>query len=108
MLWDGNVLLVLYVLHLVFTELSIISSYGLSDISIFTSHLTSVIVSNFLMDLQQSYHKNVNLDTDDPLHTSHISTLRSDTASYSLGPLGAIIGPDTYPADAELEDMTTA
>ncbi|KAI1791574.1 hypothetical protein LXA43DRAFT_1010837 [Ganoderma leucocontextum] len=99
------VLSILNILHVIFTELSIASDGISSDISVFTFPLSSVLVSHFLLDLQEAHHRTVvGLATDDPLHTSRSLSSHSIVFANALGSLGAMIGPADYGREEDLDD----
>ncbi|KAI1793535.1 hypothetical protein LXA43DRAFT_220188 [Ganoderma leucocontextum] len=77
-----------------------------SFIGLFTAPLSSVLVSHFLLDLQEAYQRKVvGLGTDDPLHTSQSFSLRSMNFTPALGSLGATIDPAHYGREDEDEDI---
>ncbi|KAI1788593.1 hypothetical protein LXA43DRAFT_856338, partial [Ganoderma leucocontextum] len=88
------VLLMLNITHLVLTELSV--SARLSG-ALLLFRITSVLVSRFLLDLQEAHQiKVVGLDTNDPLHTLQSFGIRSINLPPALGSLGATIDPASY------------
>ncbi|TBU21443.1 hypothetical protein BD311DRAFT_782917 [Dichomitus squalens] len=95
MLRDGPVLLLLNTLHLTFTELSIVTASGsTSVISLFTTAISSILVSHFLLDLQEAYQRKVVcLASNDPLRSSNGVNLSSIACKPVLGSLGATIDP---------------
>ena len=61
-----------------------------------TIRLSSVLVSHFLLDLQESHQRSlsaIDLGNNDSLHTSQSSSNRSINFRQALGSLGATIGP---------------
>ncbi len=59
--------------------------------------LSSVLVSHFLLDLQDAYQrKAVALASNDPLQTSQSFSIRSINFVPALGSLAATIGPASY------------
>ncbi|TFK84026.1 hypothetical protein K466DRAFT_589248 [Polyporus arcularius HHB13444] len=94
MLWNGLlyfvVLFMLNVLHLTFT---LTSTFGvsLSFITEFTEPLTTILITRFLLDLQEANRRDVKLDSDDPLHFSGGS---AGTLSFAraMGSIGEVIG----------------
>ncbi|TBU39399.1 hypothetical protein BD309DRAFT_969767 [Dichomitus squalens] len=107
MLRDGMryfvVLLLINTLHLTFTELSIVTASGsTSVISLFTTAISSILVSHFLLDLQEAYQRKVVcLASNDPLRSSHGVNLSSIACEPVLGSLGATIDP----ADWEFPEL---
>ncbi|KAI0712727.1 hypothetical protein C8T65DRAFT_646740 [Cerioporus squamosus] len=118
------VLFMLNVLHLVFSltavSCPVVASYrsahddthnflqqvladsGGSYLSVFTSPVTAILVSRFLLELQEANQTVVRLDPDDPLHSSRHSEY-DDTPRY-LSSLGAFIHPDLpAPSDDDSE-----
>ncbi|KAI0746884.1 hypothetical protein C8Q80DRAFT_1271711 [Daedaleopsis nitida] len=59
------VILTMNVLHLAFSITSVLSSGSFSQITIFTEPVTAILVSRFLLDLQQSNRDTVKLTLDD-------------------------------------------
>ena len=58
------------------------------------TRLSSVLVSHFLLDLQEAYQKTVvGLATDNPLHTSQSLSMRSVHFAQALGSLSATVDP---------------
>ncbi|KAI0689222.1 hypothetical protein C8T65DRAFT_700344 [Cerioporus squamosus] len=85
------VLLILNGLHLLFTVtvLAGTADSGASDVTIFTTPITAILISRFLLELQEASQRVVRIDSDDPLHSSRDS---NDPPSFfaSLG----FINPD--------------
>nr|VWO96140.1 Cytochrome P450 monooxygenase CYP52X1 [Ganoderma boninense] len=103
MLCDGLiyfiVLLFLNITNLVLTELaeSAAVNGNVSLLARFASPLSSLLVSHFLLDLQDAHQrKAVGLDTDDPLYTLQSCNIRSAYFVPTLGSLGAVIEPAHY------------
>ncbi|KAI0697855.1 hypothetical protein C8T65DRAFT_698026 [Cerioporus squamosus] len=98
-----RVLLTLNTLHLVLSAYTLAdeASRGLSYITIFTGPLTAILISRFLLDLQEANQAVVRVDPDDPLHSSRDPY---DTPSF-ISSLGAFMNPDRQPAphDSDLE-----
>ncbi|KAI0697850.1 hypothetical protein C8T65DRAFT_832374 [Cerioporus squamosus] len=98
------VLSVLNLLHLVLSVTALgITGDGASYATNFTGPLTAILVSRFLLDLQEANRMVVRgVDPDDPLHSS------SDAPSF-ISSLGAFINPD-FPASSddelELDDVS--
>ncbi|TFK84132.1 hypothetical protein K466DRAFT_665346 [Polyporus arcularius HHB13444] len=64
-------LFMLNVLHLVFTvTLAGTTGAGQSDVTIFTAPITAILISRFLLELQEANRTVVRLDPDDPLHSA--------------------------------------
>ncbi|KAI1791541.1 hypothetical protein LXA43DRAFT_1061301 [Ganoderma leucocontextum] len=99
------VLSILNILHLVLTQVSVVvSTGGLSYISAFTPPLSSILVSHFLLDLQEAHQrKAVGLaasgDDSDPSDASQGLSIRSINFANALGSLGATIDPPDYGRD---------
>ncbi|TFK91446.1 hypothetical protein K466DRAFT_582826 [Polyporus arcularius HHB13444] len=99
---DGIVLFVLNILHLVLSLPALgIESHGGSDVTTFTGPLTAILISRFLLDLQEANKATVRVDGDYPLHSSVRDPY--NTPSF-ISSLGAFINPD-HPtrSDDELE-----
>ncbi|KAM5534763.1 hypothetical protein V8D89_011627 [Ganoderma adspersum] len=95
------VLLILNTLHLVLTEVSIGMEGPTSLVSNFTIPLSSILVSHFILDLQEvSQRTAVGLATHDALYTSQALSERSVNFASALGSLGATINPGRDPEDA--------
>ncbi|KAI0692814.1 hypothetical protein C8T65DRAFT_744991 [Cerioporus squamosus] len=100
MLWNGMIYFVLLtllnVLHLAFTVAEVASDAFTSYISIFTDPLTALLVSRFLLDLQEATQQDMKLDTDHPLH---FSPDWNGSLSFArvMGSIGAIIMPGEVP-----------
>ncbi|KAI0719336.1 hypothetical protein C8T65DRAFT_736674 [Cerioporus squamosus] len=92
------VMFILNVLHLVFslTALAGTSDTGVSDVTAFTSPITAILISRFLLELQGASQTVVRLDPDDPLHSSRDPY---DTPNF-ISSLGGIINPD-LPASSD-------
>ncbi|TFK91440.1 hypothetical protein K466DRAFT_660053 [Polyporus arcularius HHB13444] len=86
------VLFALNILHLVLTltALAVSGGDGASYVTIFTTPLTAILISRFLLDLQETNQAVVRVDPDDPLHTSRDPY---DTPSF-ISSLGAFVHPD--------------
>ncbi|KAI0684482.1 hypothetical protein C8T65DRAFT_702085 [Cerioporus squamosus] len=95
------ILFILNTLHLVFTVTFLAgSSYNeASLLSIFIAPITTILISRFLLELQESSQRVVRIDSDDPLHSSRDS---NDTPSFILS-LGGFIDPD-LPAGSDADD----
>ncbi|PIL34326.1 hypothetical protein GSI_03101 [Ganoderma sinense ZZ0214-1] len=93
------VLLFLNITNLILTQLSESTAVNgnVSLLARFASPLSSVLVSHFLLDLQDAHQRKVvGLDTDDPLYTLQSFNLRSAHLMPALGSLGAVIDPAHY------------
>ncbi|RDX49142.1 hypothetical protein OH76DRAFT_1483358 [Lentinus brumalis] len=63
---------------------------GGSIVTELTGPITAILISRFLLDLQEANQTVIRLDPDDPLHSSRNL---SDTPSF-IASLGGIINPD--------------
>ncbi|KAI0714154.1 hypothetical protein C8T65DRAFT_644900 [Cerioporus squamosus] len=99
----GMVLFVLNVLHLVLSVTALAGS-GDSDQSLvttFTAPLTAILISRFLVALQEANQMVVRLDPDDPLHSSRNPY---DSTPSFISSLGGFINPNLpAPAEDDLE-----
>ncbi|KAI0700844.1 hypothetical protein C8T65DRAFT_789842 [Cerioporus squamosus] len=109
LLRDGTiyfiVLFILNDLHLVFslTVVAGTSGSGGSDLTIFTSPITAILVSRFLLELQEANQTVVRLNPDDPLHSSRDPY---DETSSFISSLGAFINPSlAAPTDENAESL---
>ena len=68
----------------------------------YTRSITAILVSRFLLELQEANQTVVRLDADDPLHFSH--NPYDDTPSF-IRSLGAVIGPELQDSRAESSDF---
>ncbi|RDX49621.1 hypothetical protein OH76DRAFT_1403520 [Lentinus brumalis] len=93
LLRDGSVLFMLNVLHLVFSVTAVIADSGGSYLSVFTSPVTAILISRFLLELQKANQTVVRLDPDDPLHSSRHPFDDLYTPSF-IASLGAFIPSD--------------
>ena len=69
--------------------------------------LTSILISHFLLDLQEAYRRTLRLDPDDPLYTEASiggDQLGSLNFAHVVGSLGAVIDLDTAEEDVVVED----
>ncbi|RDX49136.1 hypothetical protein OH76DRAFT_1483352 [Lentinus brumalis] len=104
---DGTVyfivLSLLNILHLTLSLLSAtINGTGSSFVTLFTAPITAILVSRFLLELQEANRMVVRLDPDDPLYSSR-SPYESDTPSF-ISSLGGFINPDVpMPSDVSLD-----
>ncbi|KAI0697849.1 hypothetical protein C8T65DRAFT_18165 [Cerioporus squamosus] len=80
----------LNVLHLVFTVTAVAGNGNWSLVSVFTGPITAILISRFLLDLQEANQAVVRVDPDDPLHSSRDPY---DTPTF-ISSLGAFINPD--------------
>ncbi|KAI0718784.1 hypothetical protein C8T65DRAFT_737124 [Cerioporus squamosus] len=95
------VLFVLNVLHLAFSVTAFATdSDGVSFVTEFTSPITAILVSRFLLELQEASHADMRLGLDDPLRSSRDPY---DTPSF-ISSLGAFIDPDHTASSDEDED----
>ncbi|TFK86660.1 hypothetical protein K466DRAFT_663593 [Polyporus arcularius HHB13444] len=96
MLWNGiiyaMVLLVLNIFVLSFSLASIFGTEGASYLIDFSEPLTYILITRFLLQLQQANKHNVKLASDHPLHLS----LGDNSPSFArvLGSIGATIMPE--------------
>ncbi|RPD73352.1 hypothetical protein L226DRAFT_561383 [Lentinus tigrinus ALCF2SS1-7] len=101
LLRDGTiyflVMFILNVLHLTFSATALVSGIKGSYITVFTSPITAILVSRFLLELQEAGQRIVRVDSDDPLHIS--MNPYDDTPSF-IRSLGAVIDP-TLPRDGD-------
>ncbi|KAI0695098.1 hypothetical protein C8T65DRAFT_758477, partial [Cerioporus squamosus] len=93
LLRDGIVLLILNILHLVFTLISVVGVFDpVSFVTEFTEPATAVLVSRFLLDLQSANRDALKLDSGDPLNSnSQEYTRTSRTISFArfVGSVGS-------------------
>ncbi|KAI0698294.1 hypothetical protein C8T65DRAFT_832232 [Cerioporus squamosus] len=96
------VLFILNVLHLVLTVTALADVVeGASFVPGFIAPLTAILISRFLLDLQEANQTVVRLDPDDPLHS--LENPWDDTPSF-ISSLGGFINPErTEPVDDELD-----
>ncbi|KAI0738626.1 hypothetical protein C8Q80DRAFT_1275598 [Daedaleopsis nitida] len=105
-LFDGTVyflvLLVLNTLHMVFTFT------GTSEFTYFTEPMTAVLVSRFLLDLQEINQRSVKaalgmeVDSVPQLSSTTVSQWQSIDFARVVGSLGDVITLETYTADSEV------
>ncbi|RPD73345.1 hypothetical protein L226DRAFT_614240 [Lentinus tigrinus ALCF2SS1-7] len=93
---DGTVyfivLFTLNMLHLIFIALSVaLDGNNTTYVTTFTSPLTAILVSRFLLQLQEASLVTVRVDSDDPLHMSLNGS--EDMPSF-VRSLGGVIDPD--------------
>ncbi|RPD73241.1 hypothetical protein L226DRAFT_572324 [Lentinus tigrinus ALCF2SS1-7] len=93
-------LFTLNVLHLAFSLTTVLVGFGHSYLTTFTGPITAILVSRFLIQLQEVNHAVVPVDPDDPLHSSRDPY--SDTPSF-ISSLGGFINPDVRAASTEEE-----
>ncbi|KAM5530634.1 hypothetical protein V8D89_015703 [Ganoderma adspersum] len=110
MLCDGMIyfiiLSILNILHLVLTELSVATDGDSSYISLFTSPLSSVLVSHFLLDLQEAHQRTVvGLAANEFLNSNSLPSFNIQSVHFApaLGSLAATISPGV---DYDLDDMS--
>ncbi|KAI0704206.1 hypothetical protein C8T65DRAFT_696620 [Cerioporus squamosus] len=87
------VLFALNVLHLTFTATAVAGdgSGGYSVVTVFTGPITAILISRFLLALQEASQAVVRLDRDDPLHSSRNPW---DSTPSFISSLGGFINPD--------------
>ena len=72
------------------------------------TRLSSVLVSHFLLDLQEAYQKTVvGLATNNPLHTSQSLSMRSAHFAQALGSLSATVDPFSHIPEEDDEGPDT-
>ncbi|TFK94810.1 hypothetical protein K466DRAFT_475515 [Polyporus arcularius HHB13444] len=89
----GIILFILNVLHLglSLTALAGTSNSGASVVTVFTAPITSILISRFLLELQEANQTDVRLDPGDPLHSSrHIY----DSTPSFISSLEGFINPE--------------
>ncbi|TFK82697.1 hypothetical protein K466DRAFT_666337 [Polyporus arcularius HHB13444] len=107
LLRDGTVyfvvLLILNGLHLTLEVLSVaLTADNTSYVPIFTGPMTAILVSRFLLQLQEASHTILRVDSDDPLH---ISMGPYDGTPSFIRSLGAVLDPDGLREDhADLDE----
>ncbi|KAI0695057.1 hypothetical protein C8T65DRAFT_698830 [Cerioporus squamosus] len=95
-----RVLFILNALHLTLSLTSLeIDDDGASYVTNFTGPLTAILVSRFLLNLQEANQADLRVDPDDPLHYSNSRSLY-DTSGF-ISSLGAFINPDSLSASSE-------
>ncbi|KAI0719782.1 hypothetical protein C8T65DRAFT_736344 [Cerioporus squamosus] len=91
---DGTIyfiiLFILNTLHLAFSATAVAGNGAESYVTLFTTTLTAILVSRFLLDLQEANQAVIRVDPDDPLH---FSGNPYDDAPSFVSP-GACINPD--------------
>ncbi|KAI0794536.1 hypothetical protein C8Q74DRAFT_1215806 [Fomes fomentarius] len=106
------VLLCLNVLHLAFSLANIFGiGYVESDIIVFTTPITTILISHFLLDLQEAYQQTVRVDSDDALNLGSNSSTPS-FVDRMIGSIGSDIhfatperpGEDDHPTCTDAED----
>ncbi|RDX40261.1 hypothetical protein OH76DRAFT_1423810 [Lentinus brumalis] len=86
-----SILFVLNVLHLVFSATSVASDDGsASFVTKFMAPITAILISCFLLELQQANRMVVKLDADDPMHSSR--NVWDSTPSF-ISSLGGFVNP---------------
>ncbi|RPD53358.1 hypothetical protein L227DRAFT_658258 [Lentinus tigrinus ALCF2SS1-6] len=112
LLRDGTIyFVVLFVMNVLHFSLSLaalaIGADGASNVSIFTAPITAILISRFLLQLQEADQQVVRVDFDDPLHSSRDPY--DDVPSF-ISSLGAFINPDLASAndDAHLDMHTSS
>ncbi|PIL22613.1 hypothetical protein GSI_15303 [Ganoderma sinense ZZ0214-1] len=104
-------LTVLDTLHLVFSILDIEDLGGSSIIGIFRDPMASVLVSRFLLDLQDAHLRSIMLDSRRPLSTVCVVDDRTIKFARAAGSLGATIDLDMansiwdYGGDSSLDSQ---
>ncbi|RPD59073.1 hypothetical protein L227DRAFT_550006 [Lentinus tigrinus ALCF2SS1-6] len=95
-----RLLFTLNVLHLAFSLTTVWSMLYLTVRTALMPFITAILVSRFLIQLQEVNHAVVPVDPDDPLHSSRDPY--SDTPSF-ISSLGGFINPDVRAASTEEE-----
>ncbi|KAI0682958.1 hypothetical protein C8T65DRAFT_595699 [Cerioporus squamosus] len=86
------IMFILNVLHLTLSVTSVaINNNSWSYVTVFTPPITTILVSRFLLELQEANQTVIRVDPDDPLHFSR--NPYDDTPSF-ISSLGAFINPD--------------
>ncbi|KAI0696558.1 hypothetical protein C8T65DRAFT_32373 [Cerioporus squamosus] len=116
LLRDGTVyfiiILTMNILHLAFSLPSVShspSSRNFSQITVFTEPITAILVSRFLIDLQEANRRPTMIASDDPLHfstgvSSNIGSLRFASVVTSLG--ASFSGPGASGIESESDKGT--
>ncbi|KAI1788580.1 hypothetical protein LXA43DRAFT_1063459 [Ganoderma leucocontextum] len=100
----GLVWTMLYDASATLTELSLVLDGETSLVSVFTGPISSVLVSHFLLDLQEAHQRKVvGLASDDSLHISQSVDSHSVNFAPALGSIGAILDPADYGLDDDNE-----
>ncbi|RDX41771.1 hypothetical protein OH76DRAFT_1422926 [Lentinus brumalis] len=86
------ILFIMNVLHLAFSATAVASedSGNSSLITLFTAPITAILISRFLLELQEANHTVVKLNADDPLHSSRNTW---DSTPSFISSLGGFINP---------------
>ncbi|RDX49163.1 hypothetical protein OH76DRAFT_1483372 [Lentinus brumalis] len=87
------ILFIMNILHLIFSATAVAeegSASGYSLITQFTAPITAILISRFLLELQEANHTVVKLDADDPLHSSRNPW---DSTPSFISSLGGFINP---------------
>ncbi|RDX41488.1 hypothetical protein OH76DRAFT_1489418 [Lentinus brumalis] len=85
------ILFVLNTLHPIFSATGVADQGASSYITEFSAPITTIIISRFLLELQEANQMVVRLDSDDPLHSSR--GLYNSTPSF-ISSLGGFVNPD--------------
>ncbi|RPD59057.1 hypothetical protein L226DRAFT_614175 [Lentinus tigrinus ALCF2SS1-7] len=95
------VLFILNLLHLVLSATATVSGNGFqSFVTVFTGPITAILVSHFLLELQEASQVVIRVDHDDPLHSWRDP---SSTPGF-VASLGAYLDPDLLaPRDEDSE-----
>ncbi|KAI0695105.1 hypothetical protein C8T65DRAFT_744136 [Cerioporus squamosus] len=100
---DGTIyFIVLFILNALHLTISLAGSDGGSNVTIFTGPFTAILVSRFLLKLQEAERRVCGLDFDDSSRNPH------ETSSF-ISSLGGFINPDlSTPSDdgSELQDSS--
>ncbi|KAJ8453594.1 hypothetical protein ONZ51_g13510 [Trametes cubensis] len=104
------VMLVLNVLHLTFTVCQLYTDglFPISYVTIFTEPLTSILISRFLLNLQE-VHRDLGHGATDA--TSHSDTIQQGTVHFArvIGSLGSSLAADSWPSsEPETISLTDA
>ncbi|KAI0653586.1 hypothetical protein C8Q70DRAFT_1035010 [Cubamyces menziesii] len=106
----SSVMLVLNVLHLTFTVCQLYTDglFPISYVTIFTEPLTSILISRFLLNLQE-VHRDLGHGATDA--TSHSDTIQQGTVHFArvIGSLGSSLAADSWPSsEPETISLTDA
>ncbi|KAI0699043.1 hypothetical protein C8T65DRAFT_832088 [Cerioporus squamosus] len=108
MMWNGMLYLIaavtLNVLHIVFSLTAIWWDGAVSHISTFTDPLMAILVTRFLLDLQEANQRDVKLDSDDPLHFTESEGRRSGSLNFAR--VAGSIAATIRPGSVEREEAT--
>ncbi|KAI0800020.1 hypothetical protein C8Q74DRAFT_386073 [Fomes fomentarius] len=101
------VLLFLNLCHLAFSLDGIFSDGFVSNTTAFTSPLSAILISRFLLELQQSSQRTVKVDSDDELNFSDNEELPPHSRSRVIGSIGSPIEVEEYEVEG-IHDVDAA